>query len=504
MLQSGVIQHNQSEFSSPALLVKKKDGTWRLCIDYRQLNSNTIKSKYPVPVTDQRLHTSWQQKAFTKLMGLQYKVRYRKGISNAAADALSRNDTIPSSEVLAVSVCTPLWLQEVVKGYEQDTYTSQILAELVVHPTARKHFTLSQGLLRYKGRIWIGNNTQLQHIIIDELHSSSMGGHSGIPVTYRRAKALFAWPSMKKMILSLLKQCQVCLQSKPDRAKYPGLLQPLPVPEGAWQVVSLDFIEGLPKSHGFNCILVVVDKFSKYAHFIPLYHPFTTASVAQEFMTHVYKLHGLPRIIISDRDRIFTSQLWEFLFTKSGTKLHKSSAYHPQTDGQTERVNQCLETYLRCFVHAVPSKWFYWLYLAEFWYNCSYHSAIRATPFSVLYGHEPNHFGTSCNDCPVPKLATWLEDRKVILQLLQQQLHRAQQQMKLYADKHRSFREFAVGDFVYLKLQPYVQTSVAARANHKLTYKFFGPFPVIARVGKVAYELQLLAHSSIHPVFHVS
>lgn len=166
------------------------------------------------------------------------------------------------------------------------------------------------------------------------------------------------------MIHSLLTQCQVCLQAKPDRAKYPGLLQPFPVPEGAWQVVSLDFIEGLPKSHGFNCILVVVDKFSKYAHFIPLSHPFTAASVAQEFMTHVYKLHDLPRIIISDRDRIFTSQLWEFLFTKSGTKLHKSSAYHPQTDGQTERVNQCLETYLRCFVHAVPSKWFYWLYLA--------------------------------------------------------------------------------------------------------------------------------------------
>lgn len=258
---------------------------------------------------DQRLHTSWQQKAFTKLMGLQYKVRYRKGISNAAADALSRNDTIPSSEVPVVSVCTPLLLQEVVQGYEQDTYTSQILAELVVHPTARKHFSLSQGLLRYKGRIWIGNNTQLQHRIIDELHSSPMGGHSGIPVTYRRAKALFAWPGMKKMIHSLLTQCQVCLQAKPDRAKYPGLLQPFSVPEGAWQVVSLDFIEGLPKSHGFNCILVVVDKFSKYAHFIPLSHPFTAASVAQEFMTHVYKLHDLPRIIISDRDRIFTSQL---------------------------------------------------------------------------------------------------------------------------------------------------------------------------------------------------
>jgi len=131
----------------------------------------------------------------------------------------------------------------------------------------------------------------------------------------------------------------------------------LPVPEFAWQVVSLDFIEGLPKSKHYNCILVVVDKFSKYSHFIALTHPFTAIQVAIQFMDHVFKLHGMPQAMVSDRDKIFTIAVWQELFKLTGTELHMSTSYHPQTDGQTERVNQCLEAYLRCFVHACPTKW---------------------------------------------------------------------------------------------------------------------------------------------------
>lgn len=314
----------------------------------------------------------------------------------------------------------------------------------------------------------------LQDKLIDELHASPIGGHSGFPVTYRRAKTMFAWAGMKKMIKNKLQHCQICLQAKPDRSKYPGLLQPLPVPEGAWQTLSLDFIEGLPRSRHYNCILVVVDKFSKYSHFIPLTHPFTANGVAAEFMKHIYKLHGLPKvIIISDRDKIFTSQFWDQLFSRSGTKLHMSSAYHPQTDGQTERVIQCLEIYLRCFVHATPTKWATWLYLAEFWYNSSYHSTLGKTLFEVLYGYTPAHFGISSDDCQIADLKIWLQERQFMQQLLQQHLNRAQQQMKSQADKKRSFREFNVGDWVYLKLQPYIQTSVAKRANHKLEFRYF-------------------------------
>lgn len=156
-------------------------------------------------------------------------------------------------------------------------------------------------------------------------------------------------------------------------------------------------------------ILVVVDKYSKYAHFVPLKHPYTAFTVATAFMQHIFHLHGLPLAIISDRDRIFTSTLWQELFKLSHAKLRLSSSNHPQTDGQTERVNQCLETYLRCSVHSCPKNWYKWLFLAEYWYNTTFHSVLGRTPFEVIYGTHPRESGvTQVDECIVPDLAAWL------------------------------------------------------------------------------------------------
>lgn len=129
--------------------------------------------------------------------------------------------------------------------------------------------------MRYKGRIWVGTDTNLQHKIIDAFHASPVGGHSGVPATYQRIKRLFAWTGMKSAVQHFVMACPTCQQAKPDRAKYPGLLEPLPLPSMAWQSISMDFVEGLPVSKGKSCILVVVDRFSKYTHFVPLAHPFT-------------------------------------------------------------------------------------------------------------------------------------------------------------------------------------------------------------------------------------
>jgi len=152
-----------------------------------------------------------------------------------------------------------------------------------------------------------------------------------------------------------------------------GLLHPLPIPAsawqnicldfiaGAWQNISLDFIEGLPKSEGYIVILVVVDRFTKYAHFIPLNHSYSALTVAQVIFDIVVKLYGLPQSMVSDRDKVFTSQVWKELFQLLGVNLAFSTSYHPQTDGQTERVNKCLEMYLRCSVGDSPAKWKTWL-----------------------------------------------------------------------------------------------------------------------------------------------
>ncbi|WVZ96404.1 hypothetical protein U9M48_042044, partial [Paspalum notatum var. saurae] len=386
-------------------------------------------------LTEQRASTKLQLKAVLKLMDLRYKIVYKKGCTNVAADALSRCPR--SASVVAVSECTPAWLERVVAGYEDDTVSKQLLTELSISSPNSRGFSLL----------------------------------NGFHVTYHRIKGLFAWPKMKDDIRQFVQSCSVCQQAKGEHVRTPGLLEPLPVPYQPWATVSLDFVEGLPQSGRFNAILVVVDKLTKYGHFIPLAHPFTALQVAQLYMDNVYKLHGLPQQIISDRDKIFTSKLWQELFRLSDTQLIMSSSYHPQTDGQTERLNQCLEAFLRCSVHSCPTQWHKWIPLAEYWYNTALHSSLDRSPFEVLYGHLPRHFSiVHPSASSVPDLDSWLQER----------------------------------DRVYLKIQPYIQTSVAWRSNQKLAFKYFGPFTVLQKVGNVAYKLDLPPNCRIHNVVHVS
>ena len=178
----------------------------------------------------------------------------------------------------------------------------------------------------------------------------------------------------------------ICQQAKVATTLPAGFLQPLPIPSQIWKDLAMDFITGLPVSHGFTVIYVVVDRLSKAAHFTPMKHDFTSKSVAEIFFKNIVKLHGLPKSIVSDRDKVFTSHFWKILWQLSGTTLKMSSAYHPQSDGQSEILNKCLELYLRCFTFDAPKEWSGMLTWAEYWYNTSYHSSTGMTPFRAVYG----------------------------------------------------------------------------------------------------------------------
>ena len=265
----------------------------------------------------------------------------------------------------------------------------------------------------------------------------------------------------------------------------------------------MDFVEGLLKSSGFEVILVVVDRLSKYGHFLPLKHPFTAKLVAELFVKEVVRLHGFPLSIVSDRDKIFLSHFWTELFRLSGTKLNKSTVYHPQSDGQTEVVNRGVETYLQCFCNEKPKEWVKWLPWAEYWYNNTFQRSIGMTPFQIVYGRQPptilSYGSTLSKNSTVEEM---LQDRDAVLISLREHLRLAQEQMKVYADRKRRNVEFCVGDYVFLRIRPYRQVTVRSRRNEMLAPRFFGPYKIVEKVGPVAYRLPLPESSKIHPVFH--
>lgn len=453
-------------------------------------------------ITDQKITEGIQHKLMMKLLEFDFTVQYKKGITNKVADALSRK----FQKIFSMSQAVPIWAQDIAESYLKDDLLKPILEKLLLQPQAPdSDYTFHSGILRHKGIIVVGNNNELRTKLLQALHCSPIGGHSGMRATYLRIKQIFHWPGLKQDTEKFVAQCPTCQRSKHQNCPSPGLLDPLPIPDMAWTHITMDFIEGLPKSQGMDVIFVVVDKLTKYAHFIPLSHPYTVQSVAKAFIDNIIKLHGPPLVIISDRDRIFTSALWRNIFTAMDIKLRYSTSYHPQTDGQTERVNQCLETYLRCMTSAAPKKWVNWLPLAEYWYNSTYHTALKISPFQAMYGFPPPILSELAVPGP-PELdaVEFLEARHHMTDQLKENLQQAQNRMKRYADLKRTEREFKVGDLVYWKMAPYRLSAFGFRGYLKLQNKYFGPFMVTQRVGKVAYKLQLPEHVQIHPVFHVS
>lgn len=262
----------------------------------------------------------------------------------------------------------------------------------------------------------------------------------------------------------------------------------------------MDFIEGLPKSNGKEIIWVIVDRMSKYAHFISLSYPLSATTLAQVFLDQVYRLHGAPANTVSDKDPLFISHFWKEFPGQLEIEQNMSSSYHPQSDGQSEVVNRCLENYLRMFTWQQPQDWSKWLPMAEWWYNTSFHSAINTTPYEVVYGQAPPlHLPYLSHNSHIEAIDRSFTVRENMLRTLKDNLRMAVHKMKQQANKRRSGREFRVGEWAFVKLQAYRQSSVEKHKSEKLSLHFFGPYEVIAKVGLVAYTLKLTKGTRVHP-----
>jgi hypothetical protein len=242
-----------------------------------------------------------------------------------------------------------------------------------------------QGVVWFNNCIVVPKNDEIRQQILDEAHLSRYSIHPGSTKMYHDLKHHYWWTKMKIEIARYLATCDTCRCVKAIHMKTAGLLQSLPIPTWKWEDISMDFIVGLPRTaKGYHSIWVIIDRLTKIAHFIPVKVKYPVIAYAELYIARILNLHGVPKTIVLDHGPQFVSKFWEELHKSLGTKLLHSSAYHPQTSGQTERVNQILEDMLRACVLEFPQKWDDCLRLAEFAYNNSYQESMKMAPFEAL------------------------------------------------------------------------------------------------------------------------
>lgn len=288
----GPIHQSLSVYEKEFLAVVHVVQSWSSYLTHRPfiIKTNQRSLKY---LLEQRVSTPFQHMWLSKLMGYSYEIQYRQGKENLTTDALSR---VISSELLHITLSHAHqgFYDSIKLLWETDPVLQKIISELQANSSSHPQYSFTNGELRRRGKLVIGNDVEVKTHIFKWLHDSAIGGHSGHDATLHRIKTLFYWHGMHKEVQNYVRNCQVCQRNKYDLAAKPGLLQPLPVLEGVWMSISMDFIEGLPPSNHKHTILVVVDRLSKNAHFLALSHPYTALEVAQVFMDNVFKLHGMP------------------------------------------------------------------------------------------------------------------------------------------------------------------------------------------------------------------
>lgn len=378
--------------------------------------------------------------------------------------------------------------------------------------SASRCFCLQEGIIYFQvtrdapPRVCVPDDPTLRDRILFEAHDSPTSGHPGRNRTLAAVSAKFFWPKMAQHVTKYVASCEMCQRTKSARERPLGLLNPLDIPANRWQDISMDFMTKLPRSTtGYDAIMVIVDRLTKRAHFLATTTKATAQSTACLFRDRYQPLHGLPLSIVSDRDVKFTSAFWRHLMAAQGTQLKLSSAFRPNTDGQSERLNQFIIAYLRVFIDPRQDDWDQHLGLAEFAYNSRFHASLGMTPFEADLGYIPRSaldlvLGTSIKAEPMK----FLEHQQLILQSCHDSIHAAQVSMKYYYDRHRRTTTFTVGDYVLLDTSYLDPRHIGTTGVRKFAPQYIGPYQVLAATTPDTYKLALPPGLRLHDEFHVS
>jgi len=451
-----------------------------------------------------------------KLQDYDFTLKYIPGKTNTKADILSQKDQVNMKEdnkdvqLLKDKMWTRRTTARItILGRKVRTEEGDIIKRIQKNNTREKEviqalekndrLAWEENEVAYMdGRVYVPNNRELREEILREHHDPVDIGHPGQHRMMELLKRTYWWPGLKKDVKKYVQGCFKCQQNKVQHQKKAGELHPLEIPQGPWQEISIDIIGPLPKSNGMDAIVVIVDRFTKMIRLKATTMNVSLEGIAKIYRDDIWKLHGVPRKILSDRGPQFASKFMEEFTKALGTKRQLSMAYHPQTDRQTERINQEIGTFLRHYVNYQQDDWMNWLVTAEFQYNDKKHAATGKTPFELNFGRHPWK-GDLMVKTDIPRVEEFLSGLQRSWEQATKAMEEAQMNMKKQFDKkRRNPQGLKPRDHVWLENK----NIHSNRPSKKLDNKRYGPFKILKDIGSGAFELELPEGWMIHNVFN--